>query len=60
MARKAASPEGETQFTKQQLIESARYRNRRDLVAALIDDQETCSIAELDQRMEKYLKGKVN
>lgn len=60
MARKATSPEGETQFTKQQLIESVRYRNRRDLVAALMDDQETCSIAELDQRMEKYLKGKVN
>ena len=41
--------QAERRFTKQQVLASARYRDRRDLVSALLDDGRTYTIAEVGQ-----------
>lgn len=46
-------------FTKQQLIESRKYANRRDLLKALLEDGKSYTIAETDAAIEKFMKGKV-
>lgn len=46
-------------FTKQQLIESRKYANRRDLLKALLEDGKSYTIAEVDAAIEKFMKGKV-
>lgn len=47
-------------FSKQQLVESRKYANRRDLLKALLTDGKTYTIAEVDAAIEKFMKGKVN
>lgn len=46
-------------FSKQQLVESRKYANRRDLLKALLEDGKTYTIAEVDAAIEKFMKGKV-
>lgn len=46
-------------FSKQQLVESRKYANRRDLLKALLTDGKTYTIAEVDAAIEKFMKGKV-
>lgn len=46
-------------FGKEQLLISARYRNRKDLVSALLDNGKTYTVAEVDQMIEKFMKGQV-
>lgn len=47
-------------FTKSQLVNSKSYLNHVDLLNALLDDNETYSLSEVNEKIEKYLKGKVN
>ncbi len=49
----------EATFTKQQLAASVRYRDQRDLVAALLEDGRAYSLGEVDALLEKYKKGQV-
>ena len=49
----------EAKFSKEQLIASDKYANRRDLVSALFDDNETYTIATVDKKIEEFMKGKV-
>lgn len=49
----------ETKFNKQQLIGSEKYRHRRDLLNVLLDDGTEYSIAEVDQKIEKFMTGEV-
>lgn len=49
----------ERKFGKEQLLISARYRNRKDLVSALLDDGKAYAVAEVDQLIEKFMKGQV-
>lgn len=49
----------ETRYTRGQVLASARYRDRRDLVSALLDDGRTYTIAEVDQEVDRFIKGKV-
>lgn len=51
--------QAERRFTKQQVLASARYRDRRDLVSALLDDGRTYTIAEVGQMVDRFMKGKV-
>lgn len=51
--------QAEPRFTRQQVLESARYGNRKDLVAALLDDGRMYTIAEVDQKVDRFMKGKV-
>ena len=46
--------------TKSQLVNSKSYLDHVDLLNALLDDNETYSLSEVNEKIEKYLKGKVN
>ena len=48
-----------SRFTREQLTASARFRNRQDLLHALLSPGETYSIADVEQMIDKYGKGKV-
>lgn len=47
-------------FSRAQLLASGRYRDRQDLVSALLQDGRTYGIEEVDKLVEGFLKGKVN
>ena len=47
-------------FTKAQLVAAKRYRDRQDLINALLSDNELYTVAQTDALIDKYLKGKVN
>lgn len=48
----------ENKFAKEQLLESKRFRDRRDLVDALLDDG-LYTVKSVEEKIEKYMKGKV-
>lgn len=47
-------------FSKAQLMTSKRYRDKTDLVDALLIDGKTYTMDEVDEIIENFLKGKVN
>lgn len=49
----------ENKFSKEQLLESKRFRDRRDLVDALLDDGTLYTVKSVEEKIEKYMKGKV-
>ena len=49
----------ETKYTKEQLIKSDVFSNKRDLLTALLIDGENYTVKETDELIKKYLKGKV-
>lgn len=46
-------------FFKEQLYVSARYADKKDLVAALLEDGRGYAIEEVDNIIAEYLHGKV-
>lgn len=46
-------------YKKEQLLYAERYRERRDLIQALLKDGQEYSLEEADRLLEDYLKGKV-
>lgn len=53
------SKQAEPKFTRQQVLESARYKGRRDLVSALLDGSRRYTVAEVDRMVDQFMKGKV-
>lgn len=49
----------ENRFSKEQLLVSERFRDRRDLVDALLDDRSLYTVKSVEEKIEKYMKGKV-
>lgn len=49
----------ENKFTKEQLISSKLFKNNKDILNVLIQDNEEISIDEAQKRIEKFRKGKV-
>lgn len=47
-------------FTKKQLLHFKRYRDRRDLLAAVLTDDQPYTIEETDKLISDFMKGKVN
>ena len=47
-------------FSKAQILESAAFNNRKDILNVLIDDNETITLSEVKDRLDKFMKGKVN
>ena len=45
--------------TKQQLAESKRYKKKRDLLEALLENGKTYTIAQVDKIIGDYLKKEV-
>lgn len=46
-------------FSREHLAESNRYKNRRDLLYALLEDDRAYTIAEVDKKISDYLGKKV-
>lgn len=49
----------ENKFTKEQLISSKLFKNDKDILNVLIQNNEEISIDEAQKRIEKFRKGKV-
>lgn len=49
----------ESEFTKQELMESKKFANKRDLAAAILEDGKTYTIANAEQILNDFLKGEV-
>lgn len=47
-------------FDKAQLMASDKYASRKDLIGALLDDKTKYTTEQVDELIEKYLKGKVS
>lgn len=50
---------GEQMFTKEQIAESQRYADRKDLVNAVLADGKKYTFQDVEKTIENYLKGKV-
>lgn len=55
----AKSEQTEPMFSKEQILASDRYANRRDLVDALLDTDKSYTLETVDNLIEKYMKGQV-
>lgn len=49
----------ENKFTKEQLAASERFRERRDILEALLTDGELYTVKAVEEKIESYMKGKV-
>lgn len=55
----AAVGKTEQMFCKEQIAESAKYKNRKDLVNALLDGNKKYTMEQVDKLIEEFMKGKV-
>ena len=46
----------ESKFTKEQAYESKKYRDKKDLVNALLEDGKSYTIKEIDGLIDRYFK----
>lgn len=51
--------EQESLFTKEQLLNSAKYKNRVDLLNVLLADNKQYSLSEVDEQINKFMKRRV-
>lgn len=58
--RKVAEKSEAVRYTKKQLICSEKYCSQSDLLCALLENEKTYSLAETDEIMNRFKKGKVN
>lgn len=46
-------------FTKTQILASARYSNRKDVLGVLLDEQTSYTFDDVDKLLDKFMKGTV-
>lgn len=51
--------QNDLRFYKEELLEAGKYRDKRDLISALLADGREYSMPEADAMIEKFMKGKV-
>jgi hypothetical protein len=49
----------EVKFSKNQLLAAKRFSGKRDILEALLSDDETYTVKTVEQMIEDYMKGKV-
>ena len=47
-------------FTKEQIISSKKYANRRDVLGAILSSDKTYTSEQVESLLDKFMKGKVN
>lgn len=47
-------------FSKEQILASNKYVDRRDALDAILEDNGVYTIEQVDSLLEKFMKGKVN
>ncbi|MFQ9128349.1 MAG: hypothetical protein ACLR4Z_18010 [Butyricicoccaceae bacterium] len=60
MAVKRKTEAGAPAFTGAQLLTFDRYRERRDLLGVLLDQESALHLSEVDALIDNFMKGKVN
>lgn len=58
-ADQAVTGKVENKFSKEQLIASSRFRDRRDILEALLVIGELYTVKAVEEKIESYMKGKV-
>lgn len=48
-----------TKFTKNQIMQSKRFKKRRDILNALLDEDKTYTTIEVEKILNTKMKGKV-
>ena len=51
--------EEEIKFTKEQILTSKKYANRRDALGVVLVDDESYTLEQVDSLLDNFLKGKV-
>lgn len=59
MTTKEGKSKQESMFTKEQILASKRYANRRDVLATILVDGKQYTLGKVDSLLEKFMKGKV-
>ena len=59
MSNKKTEDKTEVLFTKEQVLDSKKYSNRRDVLGAILVDGKTYTQEQVDSLLEKFMKGKV-
>ena len=54
---KTLSKEDNYKFTKEQIVNSKKYVNRKDLLNAILKEDELYSFSEVEYRINKFMKG---
>lgn len=59
-AKKVEETKEVVKYTKEQILKSAIFVNRKDAVGVVVGDNELLTLDEVAERIEKFMKGKVN
>jgi hypothetical protein len=59
MSNKKTDVKQEILFTKEQILASKKYSNRRDILGAILSSDKTYTLEQVDSLLEKFMKGKV-
>ncbi|EGT2204317.1 hypothetical protein DFW37_09545 [Clostridioides difficile] len=54
---KTLNKEENYKFTKEQIVNSKKYVNRKDLLNAILQEKELYSFSEVEDRINKFMKG---
>ena len=55
----AAAEKVENRFSKAQRVASGRFRERKDILEALLDDGDLYTVRAVEGMIESYMKGEV-
>lgn len=59
VATEAAESKVESLFSKQQILAAKQFKNRKDLLNAILSDDKQYTITTVEQLMNDFLKGQV-
>lgn len=54
---KTLSKEDNYKFSKEQIVNSKKYANRKDLLNAILKEDELYSFLEVEDRINNFMKG---
>ncbi|MFL8713120.1 hypothetical protein Q3304_20295 [Clostridioides sp. GD02377] len=54
---KTLSKENNYKFTKEQIVNSKKYVNRKDLLNAILKENELYSFSEVEDKINNFMKG---
>ncbi|MDE5996121.1 MAG: hypothetical protein K2G56_04315 [Eubacterium sp.] len=60
MATKKSKKEQENGFTKEQILASEKYADKRDILGAILCDSDVYTEEQISSLIDKFMKGKVN
>lgn len=60
MAVKKQKVKQENGFTKEQILASGKYSDKRDVLGALLCDNKVYTDEQISSEINKFMKGKVN